>query len=176
MSKQANDNILPDDAVALPGMPDEPFDGHSSVRGTLKVYLFAIPAVYIAFVLFSMFTLKNFVDYYAYANVLLIVLFNVLMSIAIKPNRLVPVWMSAFAYFYIVRCLVDVGINLYALILILSHSGSLSTAGDLGVAIYVGILVIECLVTYFVTKHAFTMRACAQQVRQVLNGENVQTV
>ncbi|KAI9327868.1 hypothetical protein BDR26DRAFT_874911 [Obelidium mucronatum] len=183
----ANNNVIATQVAA--GIPPEPTlspNRPTTVRGTLTVYLIAIPIVYIVIMLSTFLSGYSGISWFNIISALLIVGVNGMMYVAIQPHKLTVSWMTGFAYFYIVRMVLEVGFTIWALVVVASayntYSRSSSYYYDDSIipwwyyAIVVAGMVIDGLVTFFMVKHAFTLRAYATQVHQITGGQVVQVV
>ncbi|KAJ3012969.1 UNVERIFIED_CONTAM: hypothetical protein HDU68_000926 [Siphonaria sp. JEL0065] len=168
---------IPADATTRPGMPSEPVLSPTrpvTVRGTLTVYLIALPIVYIVFYLAG--SGRFGVSWLSIVITLLMVGINYMMYVAIQPTKLAPTLMTVFAYFYITRFVLEV----ISVVLVLTTVAA--AAGEYAVYIpawiyvlFAAELLIDGLITFLMVRHAFTLRTYAYQVRQVLAGQVVQT-
>ncbi|KAI9327963.1 hypothetical protein BDR26DRAFT_874613 [Obelidium mucronatum] len=161
-------------AEELPAEPKLSPTRSTTVRGTLNVYLLVFPILYVGLI----------VAYWKYGhggfnwvNIILGVLIvgvNGLMHIAIQRQNLIVWLMNVFILFYVTRSLVELGITISILVDIgevyKRIYGSSYNLPWTYYTVVVGGLVIDCLVTVFMVKHAFTMRAYAVKVQQIKRG------
>ncbi|KAJ3016061.1 UNVERIFIED_CONTAM: hypothetical protein HDU68_012447 [Siphonaria sp. JEL0065] len=174
--RTTSNGLIPTDALSRLGMPPAPVLSSTrpvTIQGTLNIYLITVPIVYIAFVAVALFLGGFFIYFWYYvATAILIVGFNVLMYLAIKPTRLAPAWISAFAYFYIARLVVATALNIYSVVFLAGENWhEWEGIKFIFYSVIVGAALLESIITYLMVKHAFVLRAYAQEVRRVLDAD-----
>ncbi|KAJ3291283.1 hypothetical protein BCR33DRAFT_711388 [Rhizoclosmatium globosum] len=164
-------NTLPLNWQTAEGLPQEPTINPlhnktqtNTLRGTLTVYLIAI-SIWILINLIISFLGVAFVG--AWIGIILAIFslaINGLMFYAIQPDRLVPIWMDVFAYFYMVRAAIDIILTIWL--------AAVTFQFFAGIAVFSIIITgIEVAVIYFMVKHSFVYRAYALEVRKKLSGQ-----
>ncbi|KAJ3291284.1 hypothetical protein BCR33DRAFT_711389 [Rhizoclosmatium globosum] len=162
---------LPVNWQTAEGLPQEPtmnpFHNKTqtnTLRGAITVYLIAI-SIWILIELVISFFGAAFVG--SWIGVILYIIslvINALMFYAIQPERLIPIWMTVFAFFYIARAIIDVALAIYILVVTPSFF--------LGAVLFEAcITALEVTVFYFMVKRSLTYRAYALEVRQKLSSQ-----
>ncbi|KAJ3077601.1 hypothetical protein HDU99_001088 [Rhizoclosmatium hyalinum] len=161
---------LPVNWQAKEGLPQEPtmkpFHNKTqtvTLHGAITAYLITISIWININLLFSFFGAAYAVSWISISLCILSLIINGLMFFAIQPDRLIPILMDIFAYFYIVRAIIDIAFTIYIFVVTVRLFTGF-------VWVYGCLIVLELIAYFFMVKHSFVYRAYAFEVRKKLSG------